>query len=179
MSSSFKQRYPTLPLKYMFQIFEIAGVPILVHLSTFIFLGFFTVLALFWGWPFLVLALLCLALIFFHELGHYYVAQHYGYRCHGIFLFPFLGICFFDEPEFLIEEIAIAWAGIGVQFFWLLIAAIIFYTWSEPPTLIRLFLFIFGFANILVIFMNLIPVSLLDGKKAWKIIPYWRESWRG
>lgn len=72
MQLSFKQRYPSLPLKYMFQICEIAGVPILVHLSTFIFLGFFTMLALFWAWPFLVLELLCLALIFFHELGHYY-----------------------------------------------------------------------------------------------------------
>lgn len=95
----------------------------------------------------------------FHEWGHYFVANHYGYKIDSL-IYSLSGAGITTTEEFKNkDEIKIAIAGPLINVFLILI--IICLWWIFP--LSYLYTYDFLICNLVVLFFNLLPIYPLDG----------------
>jgi stage IV sporulation protein FB len=118
--------------------------------------------------------------ILLHECGHMLAAQWKGCEVTAIELYPIHGFVRFREPWSRYDDAVIAWGGVVAQ------AAV------AVPLLIWVGIFgftrfgavnvaigILGYYSLAIAVFNLIPVSPLDGAKAWYLIPELIKRVRG
>lgn len=131
---------------------SVFGIPIRLHLSLLIVIGFF---ALFSGENPLAIVILAFGLfssVALHELGHSVVARAKGGYIHEIVLYPFGGAAKISNiPTRPIDEILVALAGPAVS----LVLALLFQR-SE-------FFQLLGYLNFMLFFFNILPVFPMDG----------------
>src|SRR4051812_24463359 len=101
----------TRPMPWSIQIARIAGIPIRLHLTFLLLLGWLAARA--GGDPTtLLLALGLFACVVLHELGHSVVAQRFGVRVLDITLLPIGGLARMETiPKDPTQELWIAIAG--------------------------------------------------------------------
>jgi len=165
-----KYRYITL--------FKFRNVPIRIHYTLTI-----TLLAVyFYGFIntfFLVAAFSLTLVLLVHELGHMWFANRLGLKVHEINLFLVHGECIYEESDIEYENYVVAWSGIVTQLFIAIPAVILFlvFEYKLPDALSTLLVFL-GFYNLLLIAVNLLPISRLDGASCWKAIPLYLKYGR-
>jgi Zn-dependent protease len=125
----------------------------------------------------IVLMGLIFGCVILHELGHSLMAQEYGIRVRNITLFPFGGAAFIEQmpmrprSEFMITiagpavNVAIAAALLPLLFFYGVInnhSFGDFFNDLDDVSLSGLLIYLF-FANIMIVFFNLLPAFPMDG----------------
>lgn len=145
---------------------RVAGAPIRVHwsllLGALIWSGFRFEPAFWLGFA---------AVILIHELGHAFFVLRYRLGLREIVLHGAGGYCAHGEARSRFEESVVAWGGVLAQLaaFAVVQAA---YVWVGPPRsyFLAVFLGVFGYSNLWLAALNLIPVEPLDGAKAWPLV---------
>ena len=105
-------------MKGAFQIAKIAGIPVRLHWTFVVMLGWVAIegrrSGMNWesvGW-FAVLMIGVFVCVVLHELGHAFSAKRYGVRTKDIILSPLGGVARLDGlPEKPIDESVVAFAG--------------------------------------------------------------------
>ena len=168
-------------MRWSWKIATVAGIPVRVHATFFLLLGWF-----FWTGAtqsldeavrsvgFILAAFACVIL---HEFGHALTARRYGVLTRDITLLPIGGVARLDRfPRKPSQEVAIALAGPAVN---VVLAAILYsymrfspdtYDFSNPALLERSFtarLFVF---NVVVTGFNLIPAFPMDGGRVLRAL---------
>jgi Zn-dependent protease len=121
-----------------------------------------------------------LSMILLHECGHAFLAARRGYRVYRIELGAFHGICCYESHGRERDEALIAWGGAAAQIA-VAIPIIVLYEMTSigDIALMKPFVVFLGYISLLVAIVNLAPSWMVDGGKAWKIIPIlWRERKR-
>jgi stage IV sporulation protein FB len=119
-------------------------------------------------------------LILVHELGHAVVATANGLRVFSLQALCVHGECAYESGRTPLSDVAVAWGGVAAQFLlfllaWVLAKATAFAA-GEIPLAIQPAFFVWVPINLLIIFVNLLPIPPLDGAKAWRAIPLlWRR----
>lgn len=153
-----------------------SGVPILVHWSVpalaLVLLGF--------GFRHLLVMGAAIAayvaMLVLHERGHQIVAERRGFKVVAIEIYPLHGSCKYHLPP-LWDDALIAWGGAAAQ---LIVAAPLFvfikvFGTTGFASLDVAILVLATYSPIVALF-NLLPISTLDGRKAWMIVPLgWRK----
>jgi len=172
-------------MRWSWKIATVAGIPVRVHATFFLLLGWF-----FWTGATrsldeavrsVVFILAAFACVILHEFGHALTARRYGVLTRDITLLPIGGVARLDRfPRKPSQEVAIALMGPAVN---VVIAAALYlvmrfspdtYDFSNPALLERSFtarLFVF---NVVVTGFNLIPAFPMDGGRiaraiAWRV----------
>ena len=157
-----------------YRIFSFRQVPILVHWSVLLAFPFA------WAASQSLVAgcvglIAVLVLMLVHEVGHALVARHFGLRVFSIRLYPIHGLCVHEAPHSPEVAIAISWGGVAAQAILfiaaVLTAKVIATLLGRIPTEASSALTVFIPVNLLVVFVNLLPIRPLDGATAWKLIP--------
>jgi len=137
---------------------SVIGIPIRLHISLLLVVGFF---ALSSGAGFLWILLLALGIfgsVALHELGHSIVARLFGSYIHDIMLYPFGGVARISNmPKRPESEMLVALAGPLVS----LLLALLFWILGFR-LLASLNLMLFGF--------NLLPAFPMDGGRVFRAI---------
>lgn len=157
------------------RIGSIFGASINIHLIVFLAaaaLLYFSVSNLVAG---IVLIFSYLGILFFHEVGHAYLANKYGYLVESIQISLFHGTCNYSFYEHLSESTDhyfIAWGGVLAQLI-IAIPIIVFVYLSGikdfgvlGPAVVFL-----GYINFMIALVNLAPAPMLDGHMAWRAVP--------
>src|SRR5690348_259590 len=55
------------------------------------------------------------ALLLAHEFGHALLARKLGLKVFSIEIYPFHGVCKFEEPYWAVQHYLVSWGGIAVQ----------------------------------------------------------------
>jgi Zn-dependent protease len=125
--------------------------------------------ALIWGWRF---AVGFVALIFIHEMGHYFEARRQGLHASWPTFIPFLGAYVTIRGDGLNPwrnaQIALAGplvGGVGATVFWAIGEQI------DSPLLQAL-----GYVGFLINLVNMIPVGFLDGGAIWRSAKFLRQG---
>jgi stage IV sporulation protein FB len=121
------------------------------------------------------------SLLLVHELGHAIAAKANGLRVFSLQAFWLHGTCTYESARTPLSDVAVAWGGVAAQFLLFLAALALAKATTlavgEIPLLIQPLFFIWVPINLLMIFLNLLPVPPLDGAKAWRAIPLlWRRA---
>lgn len=154
-----------------------SGVPILVHWSV----PAIALLLLIAGSRHLpimsagVIAYLVILLI--HELGHQRVAEWRGCKVVAIHIYPIHGDCTYNLPGSRWDDGLIAWGGVAAQ---LIVAAPLFVfakvVGSTGLASLDVAIVVLGVYSPIIAAFNLLPISTLDGRKAWPIVPLaWKK----
>ena len=109
-------------------------------------------------------------LILVHELGHAALVRAYGLPLQSIEVHGMGGVCRYSGRPSPVAQSVIAWGGVlaqGVIFggtvAWLLVV-------GRPQSFFVQELFnVFLQYNLVIMALNLLPVSILDGKEAWQL----------
>ncbi|HWC17009.1 MAG TPA: hypothetical protein VG498_08330 [Terriglobales bacterium] len=112
-----------------------------------------------------------LGVMLIHECGHAFAAQRYGSEVLCIDLYPIFGLCSFRAPWSKFAECVIVWGGVLAQAV-VAIPVVLFlavhgYTSVEP---VDVLLALLGPFSLAIAVLNLLPLSQLDGAKAWKLL---------
>lgn len=122
-------------------------------------------------------------LLMAHELGHAVVAMWRRIRVRRIQLYFIHGLCTHDEAYYEEDDVLIAWGGVAAQLVVLVLAfgaGVLLATLSPVAYQAAYPLFrVLIRANFVIMIVNLIPVTPLDGAKAWRALPLLREWARG
>lgn len=155
-----------------FKIAKVRGAPIRLHwslpLGAFAFGGFALAPAFWVGFVTLVLA---------HELGHALIAWRFGHHVHAIDITALGGRCIWQSGDATsYERGAVSWGGVLAQAF-ILGVALLAVSASRPlESVVALQLSrAFVTVNLILIAVNLLPLSPLDGAEAW---PWLAARWR-
>jgi len=120
-------------------------------------------------------------LILLHEAGHAAMARRLGYAAPDIYLGLVHGRCEVEHPDSLRDAALIAWGGVLAQLavaLPLLALAQADAVTTQPHLAIPIGFF--GYFSVLMVALNLVPVSGLDGAKAWRLLPIlWAERRAG
>lgn len=103
--------------KWAFGVGSVAGIPIRIHFTFLLFLGWIVLMSPGTGqalWIALVLAVFGCVLL--HELGHALVARRFGIETRDITLYPIGGLAMLNERPKARQEIWISLAGPAVNF---------------------------------------------------------------
>jgi stage IV sporulation protein FB len=149
---------------------KIMGQPVAIHLSLPIGLLFITGLRFEPGaW------LAIIVLVLMHELGHGVLVKLRGGRVTSIMLHAFGGECAYVGATRPMDLAIIAWGGVLGQALAMPIAALVLLFVPVPQTsfFADFFGIIFGY-NLVMIVINLLPLPMLDGGRAWGLIPLLR-----
>lgn len=168
-------------MRWSWKIATVAGIPVRVHATFFLLLGWF-----FWTGATrsldeavrsVVFILAAFACVILHEFGHALTARRYGVLTRDITLLPIGGVARLDRfPRKPSQEVAIALMGPAVN---VVIAAALYlymrfspdtYDFSNPALLERSFtarLFVF---NVVVTAFNLIPAFPMDGGRVLRAL---------
>lgn len=109
------------------------------------------------------------AAILLHEIGHAFVALHYGMPVRSITLMILGGVTEIQQDSATPKEtFLVALAGpavnIGLGLFFLLVARLVPSTWAD----LMVFSLLFGAMNLLIAIFNLLPSMPLDGGRMLK-----------
>lgn len=180
-------------MKWSFPLARVAGIPIRMHLSFLLLLGWIAWLG--WreaGWHSslwaVALILAVFACVTLHELGHSLVAMRFGAEVRGVTLYPIGGVASLKSiPEKPWQEFAVALAGPAVN---VAIAALLVAVrrgmpgWSEvdafpasPGQLLDSLIRV----NIVLAVFNLVPAFPMDGGRVMRsllamFLPYARAT---
>jgi Zn-dependent protease/CBS domain-containing protein len=185
-------------VRWSWQIARVAGIPIRIHATFLLLIGFifFSILREGQGVAFAVAnALLVLAVfvcIVLHEFGHALTARAYGIRTRDITLLPIGGVARLERmPERPLHEFLVAVAGpaVTLAIAGLLLAALAVFwpatanvLWAgSAPARITLFenpelnnpggfLTALFLTNVVILFFNLIPAFPMDGGRVLRAI---------
>jgi Zn-dependent protease len=149
------------------------GAPIYFHWSAVALGVFILVMTTLGAWNILALGASFFTILIVHELGHALIAEHFKREVVDIKIYIMIGLTtyqYYDDPY---EESAIAWGGPVAQMALFLPAVL----WSSlvgysSSDIFNDVIVMFSYWNALLIILNLIPLSPLDGKKAW---PFFRH----
>ena len=115
-----------------------------------------------------------LSIIFVHEIGHAFVANHLGLDVLSIRIGWFHGNCEYEHPGGDWENVLVAWGGVLAQF---IVAAAVFGVAAldlfEGQNYFGPIIVFLGYINIMVAAINLAPSRGLDGAIAWRILRLW------
>lgn len=102
-------------------------------------------------------------IVFIHELGHAYVAVHYGWRVKKIQLLPFGGELEVEEHgnQPLLEEVLVILAGPALNLLMIGLAILALYLGLGSTVFFLQFLEY----NLIILLFNLLPIWPLDGGK--------------
>lgn len=110
-------------------------------------------------------------LIFIHEVGHVFVIRSYKLFVEEIIIHGFGGLCRYRGYTSELKQSIIAWGGILLQVFVLIITLISYVIIGPPKSLSAYQIYhIYIQTNIFLIFINLLPFEPFDGAKAWRIL---------
>jgi Zn-dependent protease len=138
---------------------SVFGIPIRLHLSLLLVVGFLCLFSGFEPLAVMVLAIGVFGSVALHELGHSVVAKTKGGYIHEIVLYPFGGAAKISNiPSRPRDEIMVALAGPAVS----LVLAILCYqvAWLE----------FVGYVNSMLFFFNILPVFPMDGGRVFRAI---------
>jgi Zn-dependent protease len=128
--------------------------------------------ALLWGWRF---GVGFVALIFIHEMGHFFEARRQGLRASWPMFIPFLGAYVTIHGSQLNPwrnaQVALAGplvGGVGATLFWA-------YGENSGSDLMSAL----GYAGFMINLINMIPVGFLDGGVIWRSAKYLRRGGGG
>lgn len=161
-------------MKYAWMIGSAFGIPVLVHWSFLLILG--------WagyrgyeagGWSYLffmlILTLLLFGCVLLHELGHSLMARRFGIHTRSIMLLPIGGVAALDSlPRRPSHELLVAVAGPMVN---VVIAGLIFILFDWPENVIlsdgswdmTSLVGMLFYVNVVMVLFNLIPAFPMDG----------------
>jgi Zn-dependent protease/CBS domain-containing protein len=168
-------------MRWSWKIATVAGIPVRVHVTFFLLLGWF-----FWTGATrsmdeavrsVVFILAAFACVITHEFGHALTARRYGVVTRDITLLPIGGVARLDRfPRKPSQEVAIALAGPAVN---VVIALALYlamrfspdaYDFSNPALLERSFLARLFVFNVVVTLFNLIPAFPMDGGRVLRAL---------
>jgi Zn-dependent protease len=119
------------------------------------------------------------ALLSAHEMGHAFAARSRRLKVEAIRLYVLHGQCEYEHPYNEADDVFVAWGGVLAQFVVLVLALAGKHTclllWPPLAFTLEPLFSVFISVNIFLGAINLIPVSPLDGHKAWRVIPLLRE----
>ncbi|MEL6929292.1 MAG: hypothetical protein AAFO95_11735 [Cyanobacteria bacterium J06600_6] len=174
ISAIFKQ-FPLSSLDHQgyfkFKNLKVLDAPLYIHWL--VLTASTLILIIYWSSPVnIVLALVSyFSVIFIHEVGHAAMAKKVECRVSAIRIGLVHGVCEHEEPKYELDEIKIAWSGVVLQ---IMVATLVFSLSSFGLSNYNFFgpiLVFMGYFSLLIVPYNLIPLSGLDGQKAWRIIP--------
>ena len=156
---------------------RIFGAPVQVNwLAVLLMLALLVVLG---RHPLLIGLSLCayLGITLLHEAGHAWVVRRLGYRPFGIYLGFLHGRCVYEAPRSLKHDCLIAWGGVAAQLAVALpLILLALFTGIGRAGLPGIVVKYFGYLNLLIALINLLPLAALDGSKAWRLLPIlWAE----
>jgi Zn-dependent protease/CBS domain-containing protein len=176
------------------QIGKVMGIPVRLHITFLLIIPwvayiFASVSDTYFGCPYgfglvepaasrwiysLVFAILLFVCVALHELGHSYIARHYGIPIRSITLYLFGGVSSMEDiPRNPKLELQMAFAGPGVSGVLSILFILFFYqtayllTIKHPFTILMSTL---GIVNLTLMIFNLIPAFPMDGGRllrAW------------
>lgn len=121
--------------------------------------------AVLWSWQF---ALVFIASLVFHEMGHMWAMRRYGMKTKGIYLIPLLGAAAVAEDRFPSRKAETVIALMGpIWGFGMALASFAAYGVTDEP----LFAALAGWMAMLNLF-NLLPINPLDGGRVMKSVAY-------
>lgn len=127
--------------------------------------GSFAAYAVLFSWQF---ALVLIASLLFHEMGHMWAMRRYGMKTKGIYLIPFLGAAAVAEDRFPSRKAELNIALMGpVWGAGMALAAYVTYLATGEA----LFAALAGWMAMLNLF-NLLPINPLDGGRVMKSVAY-------
>lgn len=125
----------------------------------------FATYAVLWSWQF---ALVFIASLVFHEMGHMWAMRRYGMKTKGIYLIPLLGAAAVAEDRFPSRKAETVIALMGpIWGFGMALAAFLAYEATGNV----LFAALAGWMAMLNLF-NLLPINPLDGGRVMKSVAY-------
>ncbi|WP_144395595.1 hypothetical protein [Pleionea sediminis] len=153
------------------KLFKIFGIQVYIHWT--LILSLLVVGVLGFDKPLLGFFIMgTLTILFIHELGHAFLAHRYNLDVQYISLNIFNGVCVHEEADTEFVNAMIAWGGVFAQ---VLIAVPVIATHLLLGSNIRddveMILLTFGYFNLLLIVLNLLPLKGFDGSLCWKVIP--------
>ena len=153
------------------KLFSVKGTPIYFHWTVIALLILISGVYLYkLEFPFIVFALLIIVVV--HELGHKWFAAISQLKSTRIDIYPIGGVCYHEEAETEYENAFIAWGGVVAQAIIFIPALILYYAIGDSlPLYLKSFLYYLGFTNLFIALFNLLPFSVLDGGKCWRLIP--------
>jgi Zn-dependent protease/CBS domain-containing protein len=170
-------------MKYSLKIFSILGIPVELHISFLLLMGFIYALAILNLIPGVNLqAALLITLLFvtvvLHELGHSYLAQKYGIRIERIILLPIGGVSTMEElPKEPGQELRISLAGPMVNFVIAFICYLLLLLLKGSYVGVSSFLSFFILVNLFLGGFNLLPAYPMDGGRVLRAILAERMSY--
>ena len=162
---------------WSFQIAIVAGIPVRIHFTFLLFLGWITLSG--WdthtlGWTVFVISVFGCVLL--HELGHALVARHLGVETREITLYPIGGIASLDGRPKPKEELWISLAGPAVNFALAIVLALCAFLFGKGSNLFSLdigrsnFFGALIIANLALAVFNLIPAFPMDGGRVLRAL---------
>jgi len=163
-------------MKYSLKIFTILGIPVELHISFLLLMGFIYALAILNLIPGVNLQTALLITLLFvtvvlHELGHSYLAQKYGVRIERIVLLPIGGVSAMEElPKEPGQELRISLAGPMVNFLIAFICYFLLLLLKGSYVGISSFLNYFILINLILGAFNLLPAYPMDGGRVLRAL---------
>lgn len=158
-----------------FTLFRVGGVPLRLHWTLplgMVLLGGLRFAPGLWAGLLIVVAL--------HEAGHALLVHRLGLVNLGVDLTGFGGRCRWAGDPSAIQRALIAWGGVLAQLALLVVSVVVLAIVGRPELRFLAELAdAFTRANVVLIVINLIPLSPLDGAEAWPLIGHlWRDRAR-
>lgn len=125
--------------------------------------------------------LLFMVIIVLHEFGHAFLVRYYGHHLQSIDILGFGGLCRWYPRGMATddERSVIAWGGVAAQGILLAFAGAAALLFGPATTAIGATVSVFLIKwNAIIIALNLIPISPLDGHEAWKLVTRKISSYR-
>jgi len=120
-----------------------------------------------------------ISIIIIHEAGHAFAAKRLGYQPRDIYIGFFHGLCIYDQPRTYKEDCQIAWGGALAQLLVALPLVLLAIAIDGHKSLFfDALTTTLGYLSIQIAFINLLPLSGLDGEKAWQLLPIWYSEYR-
>jgi hypothetical protein len=92
-------------------------------------------------------------------------------------LYPFIGWCQYGAPAYSPDDCAIAWGGVLAQMPFLIVGWVAA-GFRDLVSELSALVLVFGYMNIALIVLNLLPIDPLDGHRAWRLVPHVLRSAR-
>lgn len=157
-----------------YEIANIIGIPIRVHITLILFFPYFLFQMMAAGMNFFA-SIFGVVFLFgsvaLHELGHSAAAHYYGYRVRQIILFPIGGVAMLEQlPRKPIEELIIALAGPAVSLALALCGFLLLLTGGLGIQSLWLLFMILAGVNTMLFLFNLIPSFPMDGGRVFRAL---------
>jgi stage IV sporulation protein FB len=159
-------------VREFYKIWNFWDIPVFIHWSTVAFSGVLVLCSTFLGIQMIFLVAAVLTVMLLHEYGHAYFAERMGYKAERIDLFPMFGLCYYEAPDTQYEDAIVVWGGVVAQFALFLPAMLLRVALGTTSFgILNVLLVVFVYFNAFLMAFNLLPIWMLDGSKAWELLP--------